>query len=123
MKPMKRNTSSPYSFQRIVLLMITALTVGSLFAQKLSKDDLLEDKEYRSDIEEVVVVGSEPEWRKSMDKQEEWRPERFKLSDNPSLRSRVEWFPEYTKEERDNYQGVRDRTGENPEFQIFKMKF
>ncbi len=120
---MKRNTSSPYSFQRIVLLMITALTVGSLFAQKLNKDDLLEDKEYRSDIEEVVVVGSEPEWRKNMDKQEEWRPERLKLSDNPSLRSRVEWFPEYTKEERDNYQGVRDRTGENPEFQIFKMKF
>ena len=123
MKPLKRNTSSLCRFQRLALVMVTTLSITSIHAEKLSEDDLLEQKEYRGDLEEVVVVGSEPEWRKNMDKEEEWRPDRFKLPDNPPSSSRMEWFPEYTKDERDNYQGVRDRTGENPEFQIFKMKF
>ncbi len=123
MKPFKRKTSSLCRLLRGALVMVVALTITSTYAQKLSEDDLLEQKEYRSDMEEVVVVGSEPQWRKDMDKEEEWRPDRFKLPDNPPSRSRMEWFPEYTKDERDNYQGVRDRTGENPEFQIFKMKF
>ena len=118
MTPFNRKTSSRYA-----LLAVLALTLNSAYAEKLSEDDLLEQQEYRSDLEEVVVVGSEPQWRKDMDKQEEWRPDRFKLPDNPPSKSRMEWFPEYTKEERDNYQGVRDRTGENPEFQIFKMRF
>ncbi len=118
MRPFKRNTSS-----RCALLLLMACSINSSFAEKLSEDELLEQEEYRSDLEEVVVVGSEPEWRKNMDKQEEWRPDRFKLPDNPPSTSRMEWFPEYTKDERDNYQGVRDRTGEKAEFKIFELKF
>ena len=67
-----------------------------------------------------MVVGKEPEWRR--EKREEWRPDRFELP-QPKPKSRIEWFPRYTRDERDNYDGVRDRTGEKPEFRIFNWKF
>ena len=83
---------------------------------------LLDKSEYRSELEEVVVVGREPEWRKPPVDDQEWRPKRFEVVE-PGNRGRMEWFPEYTKEDRENYQGVRDRTGEKPEFKVFEWKF
>lgn len=94
----------------------------AVFAQDMGGDRrLLDEGEYRSELEEVIVVGKEPEWRKPK-QQEQWRPQRFKLSEDSS-KARLQWFPEYTKDERDNYNGVRDRTGENAEFKLFKFKF
>ena len=105
------------------LVMLLCLSVIANADQgRLKEDTMLDASEYRSELEEVVVVGQEPEWRKDINQKEEWRPQRFKLSSHSS-KSRMQWFPEYTKDERDNYNGVRDRTGENPEFQLFKMKF
>jgi hypothetical protein len=105
------------------LTMLLWLSVAASADQsRLKGDSLLDASEYRSELEEVVVVGQEPEWRKNINQKEEWRPQRFKLSSQSSS-SRIEWFPEYTKDERDNYNGVRDRMGEKADFQLFKMKF
>ena len=123
MRPLIRKALSLCRLQQITLFMVTAVSVTGVSAEKFSQTDLLEQQEYRSDLEEVLVIGTEPEWRKNIDKQEEWRPERFELPDKPSSRLRMEWFPEYIKDERESYQGVRDRTGENPQFQLFKIKF
>ena len=103
----------------VIVLMVSVLAVG-VTAQADDERQLLDENEYRSKLEEVVVIGKEPEWRK--EKKEEWRPDRFKLQ-APSSTSRFQWFPRYTKDERDNYDGVRDRTGEKPEIQIFNWKF
>ena len=123
MRPLIRKALSLCRLQQITLFMMTAVSVTGVSAEKFSQTDLLEQQEYRSDLEEVLVIGTEPEWRKNIDKQKEWRPERFELLDNASSRLRMEWFPEYIKDERESYQGVRDRAGENPEFQLFKIKF
>ena len=123
MRPLIRKALSLCRLQQITLFMVTAVSVTGVSAEKFSQTDLLEQQEYRSDLEEVLVIGTEPEWRKNIDKQEEWRPERFELPDNAPSRLRMEWFPEYIKDERESYQGVRDRTGENPQFQLFKILF
>ena len=123
MRPLIRKALSLCRLQQITLFMMTAVSVTGVSAEKFSQTDLLEQQEYRSDLEEVLVIGTEPEWRKNIDKQKEWRHERFEFLDNASSRLRMEWFPEYIKDERESYQGVRDRAGENPEFQLFKIKF
>ena len=73
--------------------------------------------------EEVVVVGRQPEWRRKIDQEAAWRPEKFKLPENSSPSSRIQWLPEYTEDERNSYQGVRDRTGEKASLKLFEWKF
>jgi hypothetical protein len=83
---------------------------------------LLSEESYRSQMEEVIVTGQVPEWRKAEMEQELWNRDKFSLAEeqNPA---RIEWFPLYAKEDRENYQGVRDRKSEKPEFKIFEWKF
>lgn len=88
-----------------------------------SDGQVLPDREeYRGQLEEVVITAREPEWRKAGSQQQEWRPERFQLA-SANKTSRLTWFPEYTKDERDNYNEVRDRTNEKAEFILFNFKF
>lgn len=84
--------------------------------------ELLDESEYRNKLEEVVVTGQQPDWRKSPAEQQEWRPEAFTLPQQ-TRPPRIEWFPAFARDERDYYQGVRDRTGEKAEIQIFKWLF
>lgn len=105
-----------------VLIAMTVLPAAAQDSGSAARDTVLLDaSEYRSELEEVVVVGRQPEWRQGA-QSEEWRPDKFELAKQASS-SRMEWFPEYVKDERDNYQGVRDRTGEKAEFQLFKWTF
>lgn len=83
---------------------------------------LLGEDEYRTALEEVVVVGRRPRWREEQE-QQQWRPERFKLPTGVVSTPRIQWLPEYDKDERDFYQGVRDRTGEKAEIKLFEWKF
>lgn len=113
-------------FTALLALMLLLVLFGApqLSAAPNSKSDdqlLLHESEYRSELEEVVVVGRQPEWRQAEQK-EQWRPDSFELPDQSS-KSRMQWLPEYTKEDRDNYNEVRDRTGEKPEFKLFNWKF
>ncbi len=105
-----------------VLLFLAASLSGNSFAEREDSMSLLDESEYRTELEEVVVVGKQPEWRKNMDAKPEWRPTKFELPKN-TVKSRIQWFPECTKDERDNYNGVRDRTGENPEFKLFNWRY
>lgn len=106
---------------RPVLLVVALSLVAAAHAEdKPGDNELLEKDAYRSEIEEVVVVGRTPEWRRQ--EAPEWRPQRFELpEDQPS--ARMEWLPEYTKDERDLYEGVRDRKNEKAEFKLFEWKF
>lgn len=121
---MRESSISDYRF-RLGLFMLVLIAVP--WAQA-SPDDrntaeaLPEQDEYRGQMEEVVITASEPEWRKAEKQQEEWRPERFELA-SEKKKSRLTWFPEYTKDERDNYNEVRDRTNEKAEFILFDFKF
>ncbi|HUH38210.1 MAG TPA: hypothetical protein VL027_09735 [Spongiibacteraceae bacterium] len=83
--------------------------------------ELLDESEYRSPLEEVIVRGEKPRW----DDQPARRPDidprdiEFESSDEP----RLNWLPRYTADERDNYDGVRDRKNEKPLIKLFEFKF
>ena len=81
---------------------------------------LLDEQEYRLQQEEVVVTGQSPQWRKPQ--QSEWRPEKFELPES-TLPPRFEWWPEYTVDERDAYDTVRDRMGEKAAIKSFECRF
>jgi hypothetical protein len=95
---------------------------ATVSAEQLDKTNhqLLDESEYRTGLEEIVIIGKRPRWKEGEQKQ--WRPERFELSQDIAA-PRMQWFPEYSKDERENYQGVRDRTGEKAEIKFFELKF
>jgi hypothetical protein len=105
---------------RKLVAALLSLTLTGIAVVWADEPTLLDQKEYRLELEEVVVVGQKPAWRQPQ--KPEWRPDKFKLPQQPTT-ARMEWFPRYTKDERDNYDGIRDRMGEKAEFQIFKWKF
>ncbi len=119
----------PYPWKsHFLLALFLLLTCSVVIAQsmngnsdKTAEDELLDESEYRSELEEIVVIGRQPEWRQQRG-EEEWRPERFEL---PEIKSeaRLTWFPRYDKDERDQYDGVRDRLAEKPEFRLFRWRF
>ena len=89
--------------------------------EKRAQEKLLAEDEYRTEIEEVVVVAKPPEWRE-LKSEQQWRPDRFELPESKS-QPRLQWLPEYDEDERDQYQGVRDRLDEKPAFKIFDWRF
>lgn len=104
------------------LFAVTLLLVhSSVFAEPgQSEDELLDKGEYRTEIEEITVTARQPEWREQQ--KPEWRASQFELPEQTSS-GRMEWLPEYTKDERDNYREVRDRNNEKAEFKLFEWKF
>lgn len=116
----------PIHSQNILSLLLTLLLLATVLvvqAASRSDDELLEAGEYRSGLEEVVVRGQQPAWREQKPaSDQQWRPEKFELPESEN-KGRIEFFPKYTKDERDQYNGVRDRVGEKPEIKLFEWKF
>ena len=84
---------------------------------------VLDDDAYRKSEDEIVVVGEQPEWRKKPI-EDQWRSEKFELPDPSDLLEPVmQWFPEYTREEREDYETIRDPKDEKPLIKIFEWKF
>lgn len=106
-----------------ILLLATLIAPLSVTAEEDSRDQaLLDESTYRTDIEELVITATIEEWRRVALEQEKWRRDHFQLNDELQP-SRLEWFPLYNKDERDNYLQVRDRKDEKPEFKFFEWRF
>ena len=103
----------------IALVMMVAYVHA---ANEKRQTPLLSEENYRSHLEEIIVTGQVPEWRKAELEQEQWRRDRFSLAEEQKP-ARIEWFPLYVKEDRENYNAVRDRKSEKPEFKVFEWKF
>ncbi len=102
----------------IALAMLLPATL--LQAQAPRDEGVLEQDAYRTRIDEIVVVAQQPSWRR--EQPEEWRPEKFELPELINLQ-RFEWLPKYSKDERDQYQSVRDPRNEKPEIKLFEINF
>lgn len=109
--------------RQLLALLLVAHAGWSFAAGSQEGDKLLDKKDYHGELEEVIVVGKQPEWRNKQDEEQQWRPSKFELPEEPAIKGRIEWFPEYTKDERDNFRGVSDRLDEKPEIKIFEWKF
>jgi hypothetical protein len=111
------NCLKPKSF--IGICCIGLLPIVSVADELSSNQPPANKSDY--EIEEMVVTAQQPDWRKPSEEQD-WRPKRFELPEE-DVQRKMEWFPEYTRDERDNYDQVRNPLNEKPDFQIFKWKF
>lgn len=103
-----------------LILLAGMVSPGVVAEPRQGAGDMLSEDEYRGEIEEVIVTGRQPEWR--TEQKPEWRPQRFELPEATDS-GRMEWLPEYDRDERDKYDGVRDRMAEKPEIKLFEWKF
>lgn len=103
----------------VTLLMLPVLQASADDLQSNTAAD--PDQPLDLEIEELVITAKEPDWKKPKD-EEDWRPDRFELQE-PDSQQRFEWLPEYTRDERDDYNQVRDRMNEEPDIKLFKWRF
>lgn len=95
---------------------------SALLAQPGPGADRLPEAEYRTELEEVIVEGRRaPAWRDRQEAGPRWdRPQLEIPEPEPP---RLQWLPEYTREERVQYDGVRDRRAAEPRLRVFELKF
>lgn len=103
-----------------VALMSASLCV----AQQKSKPEtsILPASEYRKPLDEVIVEGQRPYWQG--DAAPRW--DRAKVDapkPDDASKSRLQWAPEYTRDERDDYAEPRDQVNPKPRAKIFELKF
>lgn len=103
-------------------ILLAAVVVAQQVGSADRHGELLDTADYRTELEEVIVTAKEPEWRSQQSEQQQWRPEKFGLPKKTSA-NRMQWLPAYTKDERDSYNGVRDRMGEKADIKLFEWKF
>lgn len=73
---------------------------------------------YRIPMEEVIAIGRVPYWRK--EQAPKWEREEMELQES---KARIQWAPNYTRDERDEYDGIRDSVNPQPRTKIFEVKF
>jgi hypothetical protein len=103
-------------------LLALPLLLGVTLAQAQGsrpETPLLSESEYRSTLEEVVVRAQRPA---TPEQAPRWdRPKiELELESGPS---RLEWAPRYVRDEREDYEGVRDRTNAEPRIKVFEVRF
>jgi hypothetical protein len=124
----KKRVACRFPFPLFLILLFQCIVFNQSRADvaedtaQANEEVLLDETEYPIAIEEIVVVGRQPEWRLKKDSDQVWRPKPFGLADAES-KSRITWLPEYNEDEREQYQGVRDRTGEKAVIKIFEWEF
>lgn len=107
-----------------IIGVVAGLALATVSATGLTQErggELLDESAYRTDLEEIIVHGQAPRWREPITA-EELRPEDIEFFESEPDGG-LEWLPAYTREERDDYQKVRDRKNETPELKVFEIRF
>lgn len=109
---------------RALLAAIALLLAATAVAQATAsarEPELLSAEEYPLSMEEVVVRGQRPQWREK-EAAPRWDREKFEL-EVKAEQPRLQALPKYTRDERDDYDGVRDRMNREPRIKLFELKF
>ena len=117
-------TPAPSQAGRVALLAAALLLATAALAQSAAakrETALLSEKEYPMQLEEVVVRAQRPQWRKK-EAPPDWNRGKFDL-DTTAEPSRLQLAPKYSRDERDDYNGVRDRMNAEPRIKLFELKF
>jgi hypothetical protein len=80
---------------------------------------VLNSSEYRTPLDQVIVTGHSPYWQQ----QQAPRWDKPKTEDLQAPPSRLQLAPRYTRDERDEYNGVRDNQNPQPRTKLFELKF
>ena len=91
--------------------------------QRNDSSQILHKKDYRVPMEEVIVIGQEPYWRRHG--KPRWDRGKVDVDLKPETRSRLQMFPNYTAEERDEAMKLHDsnRNNASPKIKLFDVKF
>lgn len=82
---------------------------------------ILRRENYRLPMEEVIVIGQTPYWRK--EGAPRWDRSKVDVDTKPATDARLKVFPTYTAEERDDAMKVKDRNNATPKIKLFDIKF
>ena len=114
----------------IVMVSMLALNANAATptntARAASKDatpegQILRKENYRLPMEQVIVVGQDPYWKK--EGAPRWDRKKVDVDLKPATESRLKAFPTYTAEERDDAMKVLDRNSATPKIKLFDIKF
>ncbi len=93
-------------------------------AEPISRPEtaILPSSEYRKSLDEIIVEGQRPYWQG--DEAPRWdRPKVDVPKPEDANKSRLQWAPGYTRDERDDYDETRDQLNPKPRAKIFELKF
>ena len=91
------------------LALIVAGPVLAADEPAAADSSVLPKSAYRIPMEEVIAIGRVPYWRK--EQAPKWEREEMELQES---KSRIQWAPNYTRDERDEYDGIRDSVNPQP---------
>ena len=99
---------------------LALVVAGPILAVEPSAADssVLPKSAYRVPMDEVIAIGRIPYWRK--DQAPKWEREEMELQES---KARMQWAPAYDRDERDEYDGIRDSVNPKPRAKIFEVKF
>jgi hypothetical protein len=103
------------------LLSLAAVAFSSLAAAReepATQAQVLSKSDYRLPMEEVIAIGRVPYWRK--DQAPQYERQEMELQES---KARLQWAPKYSRDERDDYNGVRDQLNPQPRAKVFEVKF
>ncbi len=81
---------------------------------------LLPTSAYRLPMEEVIAIGQAPYWQQQPRANWDAPKAELPLEAQPS---RLQWAPRYVRDERDDYNGVREQLNPQPKTKLFELHF
>ena len=85
---------------------------------------LLPAAAYRVPLDQIIVEGRLPYWEHKPKPRFDKPKVAVPKLDQPEGEGRLQWFPRYTREDRDNYNGTHDQlSNPQPLLKIFEIRF
>ena len=101
-----------------VLLLISAL-VWAAGSETGRDTGVLGPDAYRTPLDQVIVTGHVPYWQRQTPR---WDRPELEIPQQATP-SRMQWLPKYTRDERDDYDGIRDTQNPQPRIKLFEFRF
>lgn len=105
----------------LMTLPLAAHAETSTVGNKRPEAPALHRQDYRMPLEEVIVIGQTPYWRK--EGAPRWDRSKVDIDTKSTTEPRLKLFPNYTAEERDEALKIRDRNNATPKIKLFDVKF
>jgi hypothetical protein len=113
------NAARPGNIARPLAIALLLAALAPLAGAR--EPELLSEKEYALEREEVVVRAQRPQWH-GREEAPRWDRRKIEL-DIEASQPRLRALPKYEREERDDAMQVRDRMNAEPRIKLFDFKF
>lgn len=101
-------------------LVLLATVAWAIEPKSKPETPVLSAEAYRTPLDQVIVTGRSPYWQQQVPRWDKPKVEEVPEQVRPS---RLQLAPRYTREERDEYNGVRDTQNPQPRTKLFELKF